>query len=317
MLFTDGPSIGAADLTALDPSVPSVSSSSNIPLTGPGGVILQAWTELGHELLAWMASITGDFYTYPGLILTNGVYGSNRSRYLLNQVITTAQWGGILSPLSLYAARKALTLFWSLAVRSSKAADRFEKKWEMAQTEERCAKRRVWSAGIPINLNPLSCPGALYDDVPAGAWTLANVSGASGGTLAAPESFDVAITWVDQSTYISPTASWNGESGPSSTVTLLLEAGQALAVSIASLIPPGKASYQGGIADGVRYARNASGWNVYANLSGQDPVLQNAAPIALNVQTFTAATIALSGNLLGTGQAPDFNQRPTHTLSRA
>lgn len=313
-LWTDGEAIDARSLAAVDSSVIKVAASETIVLEGEHSVIRQAWGEAGDTLLEWMQTFAGDLYNWSAGQL-GGIFSSQRSRFLLNQVVTTGQYGSKTTPLVTYVTHYAMTLLWKQAARRTDK-DRYLGKLGEAQEDLKKARRRLWSNGIPIVRLPLSAPGALFDPL-AGIWGASNVV-VDGTEDTDPQSYDVAITYVDGTVYVNPAIKGNGESGPSAPITVTMFAGQSLTIDIASLTPPGTIAYQGGTADGIRYARSASGWNVYAGLTGSPLVLQNSPPLPLSALSYvivTAAAIVTSGPLLGPGQYPDINERPRRLLA--
>ena len=313
-LWVDGSIVTSGTLMQLDSKVMDVAKDSKIPLDGPNGLIEQNWVSVGQTLVEWMSSLTGDVMGSAQAIFL-GMSSSDRGRYLLNQVVTTWQWNS-LSPLGMFAARKALVLFWRRSVRTSSKADRFKAEQGEATEELSEARRNFWTSGIPVLSQPLPSPGAVF--VPnAGVFGSNNVgAGPTPTLLSGPLAYQVAITWVDGSSYVGPLQPFNCESGPSVTVAVGLNAGQSLQVSIAGLIPPGSVPYLGGVADGAYITRKATAWNIYAAPAGQPLVLQNASPIPISQTTYEMLTVSSVGFLLGTGQFAESNVPPQHSFSR-
>jgi hypothetical protein len=312
-LWTDGETITSVDLAALDSSIPKVASAENIVLEGPGSVIRQAWTETGGYLRELMLSFDGSFGNYQqGQIAA--LFSGQRVRFLLNQVIVGG-WDGLMTPLETYTARHAAVLFWTQAERRSDK-DRYTAKRVQAEADRREAKRTFWATGIPVVYLPISAPGAQFDPL-SGVWNPASVLsvGTTGGAFSADVLLNVAITWIDGTVYKGPLNILQGESGPSRIVSQNFAAGSSALVSIANLKPPGTIPYQGGVAGGSYFSRNASGWNVYAGLQGQPLTLQNvSAPLPLTTTHYEITTLGVGPALLP-GQAPESYQRPSRTFS--
>lgn len=315
-LWVDGSIVTSTTLMQLDSKVIDVAKDSKLTLDGPNGIIQQNWVEVGQTLAEWMSSLTGDVMGSAQAIFL-GMSSSARGRFLLNQVVTTWQWSNSLSPLGMFAARKALVLFWRRSVRTSSKSDRFGAELAEAKEEFIAAKRNFWTMGVPVTSQPLPCPGAQF--IPnAGVFGNTNVGpGPTATTLPGPNAYNVAITWVDGTGYIDQTQPNNCESGPSQTVSLQLNPGQSLLVNIGGLNPPGSLPYLGGVADGAYISRSATGWNVYAALAGQTLILQNASPLPLSQPTFEMLNVLTVGYSLGQGQFAETNLPPQHSFSRA
>ena len=315
-LWVDGSIISSTTLMQLDSKVIDVAKDSKIPLDGPNGIIQQNWVDVGQTLVEWMSSLTGDVMGSAQAIFL-GLSASNRGRYLLNQVVTTWQWSNSLSPLGMFAARKALVLFWRRSVRTSSKSDRFKAEEDEALDELRQAKRNFWTSGIPILSQPLPCPGAPF--IPnSGTFGTTNVGpGPTATTSKSLAVYDVAVTWVDGFSYVSPLQPFNGESGPSVLVSAQINPGASLQVNINGLTPPGSRPYLGGVADGAYISRSATAWNVYAAPAGQPLVLQNAAPLPLTQTSYEMLSVLEVSFPLTQGQFAETNLPPQHSFSRA
>jgi len=315
-LYTDSDVITPELLTNLDSEITSVASVQSIDVSG---ICHQAWDECADALFERMDSFGGYVNLLAGAgiqmatLLTNYGMGVSRSRFFLGQVIVTDPSANRLPPLARWMVYRALVLFYrDASARLGK--DRYESKLQRFQADERCHAASLWRKGLPIVLQPLPCPGALHE-FNAGTWDASNLSAVSGGS--SPQAlYDIAITWVDQTRYVSPVSKQNCESGPSAVLTFTLPLNELIEVSIASLNPPnGKPYGSSTFADGVLSPLIASGWNVYAAPTGGTPMLQNATPVPIATPTFTF--FPAPGAALDPGQLPDANYAFENVLQRA
>lgn len=320
-LYTDSDVIGSSDLLNLDVEINDVAAAESITLTGDTGVVRQAWNEAADGLFEKMDSFGGSVNLLVGAgvqmatLLTNYGMGVSRSRIFLSQIVVDDGYAARTSPVRRWLTYAALTLFYrDASARFDK--DRYERKRARFESDAKTAWRRLSAKGLPIVLQPLPCPGAIHERN-SGTWSASNLSsvvtgGAAGGT------FDVVVSWVDQSKYVSQSSKGNAESGPSAIANLTVAAGRSLSVSIASLIPPNGKPYQSGtFADGILAMLNATGWNIYAGPSGGTLRLQNASPIPIATQSYALPGDPLvTGAILGPGQYPDANYAFLNTLNR-
>lgn len=305
-LYTDSDILTQNDLLCVDPAVSDVADAEGITVEGAGSIIELAWDQCADALLANMQSFSGDLFAWPGQITALNYLGASRPRVRLNQIIWTASYSDRNSPLRRWMIYRALVLFYDAAI-NRRETDKYVRKVQQYEQASKGAWSNLYITGLPYVSMPLDCPGATHA-LTAGTWGASNVTTVAGGSAPSPVSYDVVITYVDTTRYISPTNTQNAESGPSATVTLTVAADTVISVGIASLIPPGTLPDQSGTADGVLVPLVAGGWNVYAGAAGQTLYLQNSSPIPIATQshTFSGAPV-LSGNMLTAGQYPNVN----------
>jgi hypothetical protein len=321
-LFSDSDIISSsADLAQIDSEVPKVATAESITVDGAGGVIRQAWAEAKNELLR-AQQLYNTWYGASSLagggswaVLSASYTAASIPRVKPSQIVVSSAYANDVSSVQTWLSYLALRNFYRAAA-NRKIKDRYDEKFVRYTAAAATAWGTLRANGLPIVFRPLECPGALHA-VNAGTWGAANVTGVSGGAGGAA-AYDVAIAYVDQSQYITPLVKGNGESGPSAVVTYALAASHYLSVSIAGLNPPNGAPDQVGIADGQVVPLNASGWNVYATVTGGVLTLQNVSPIAIATQTYTfAGAPSTTGAALGSGQFADRNLFFQRTLNRA
>ena len=314
-LLIDQDFVTQADMIAIDGETAEVADAEGLTIGGDGGIVRQAWDECSDELMEGWQAFGGDIIAWPGTLTTYGAFGICRPRLRLNQIVVNSPYELRRAPLYRWMIYSALVAFYRSAA-SRRSVDRYEKKWNNYAAEVKRRWQMLTGTGLPMVALPLACPGAVHE-LMAGAWSASNVAAVAGGTMAAETVFDIAITWVDGTQYISPQNTQNCESGPSATVTLTVPAGQVLQVSTTGLNPPNKTSamLKRGIADGPYMTRTATGWNVYAGPTGGALALQNAAPIPVATHTYTLADAPIAaapgvdgvGAPMLDGQFPDAN----------
>lgn len=103
--------------------------------------------------------------------------------------------------------------------------------------------------------------------------------------------YDVAVTWVEQTRYLSPKTKGNSESAPSARATgISVTTANVLHVDISVLNPPnGLNPLNSALGQGLVIPGIASGWNVYVGAQGGTLFLQNATPIAIGTTGYTLA----------------------------
>ena len=309
MLWTDGFFADVDDIESMDSELTDVCAIENIALTGPKGVVQFAKSECRSKLGRFMSFanfsphdlsfrdtnmpiITPDLkYNYAG-------YG---------QIVVSGDSPDEWSAIKQWVAARTLLEAYSRAI--NKAKDRFDDRHERLKakiTEELWPEFR--RRGLPIALTPLSCPGALEENV--GFFTqnsLALVAGTGTSSVA----LDWAVTWVG-STYSSPDAKNNGESFRSCRVNFPLIAGNNMRVSIAGLTAP-NGQQPTNTKSYCRYSTGvAVGWNIWAGDPGdpnQTMYRQNPAVIPLATLGYT-----LPGDPVLTGEILDLGQSPTVVL---
>lgn len=328
-LLIDTDIVTPADLLALDPEVLDVADAEELVLVGPNSILRNSWNECGDALLnAWQA-FGGDIIAWPGTLTTYGAFGISRPRLRLNQMVVAAPYSERNSPLHRWMTYHALVaIYEACSNRSDK--DRYETKVERFQKRIMKPWHNLTATGLPMVARPLACPGALHE-FGSGIFGPGNVSAVNFGSSPAVYVYSVAITWVDQTQYVSPQLASNAESGPSVIVMQEVGIDQVLQVTIAGLSPPSSTSamLQLGIADGPYITRPASGWNVYVGPVAGTLALQNATPIPVATQSFMLPSAPVPANfafrqpgspalgaVLLPGQFPDANYTFQRILQR-
>ena len=300
-LFVDDDFVTVDHLMALDPEVLEIASAEGIATEGDGSVVRQAWDECADRLLEAIQTFGGELVETPGTITSGWFFSSSKPRVRLNQIVVSPQYGRRTSTLQRWMTYRALALFYRAAM-NRRVSDRYETKYDRMMDESRRMWRSLFASGLPVVLNPLPCPGAVHE-IHAGEFDSTAVTTIPGP--GAPEgSYDVAITWVDGTAYVSPENKGNAESGPSRVLPIFVPADQLIQVSIAGLIPPGSAQYRG------EATRKATGWNIYVGEAGSGRLYQqNVAPIPLTTTSYSVAGPPALGvpYLLDSGQRADFN----------
>ncbi len=319
-LLIDDDFVTLADLAAIDPEIADVASTEGVTVAGDNSIVRQAWDECADALTDAMQAFGGDIIAWPGSITTYGAFGVSRPRVRLNQIVISPVYGRRDSTLKRWMIYNAITLFYRAASNRT-VKDRYAQKHDNFLIEVGRIWSRLFSTGLPMVAIPLAAPGALHDYC-AGYWTAANLAYVAGGSAAAAN-YNVAITWVDQTSgYVTPLSKGNAESGPSVILPATIPASNKLQVTITGLNPPSSSQQPTrGMAEGPYVTRTATGWNIYAG-DPTDPngimYLQNATPIPVGTQTYTlSGPPTLSGYQLQPGQVPDVNYAFQKTLQRA
>jgi len=300
-IWTDSDFIDSQDMAGLDSEVVTVAQAENPPIVLDAiagqlapSLCQSAVDECGRFVMNQGQAFSGFMppfmmpYNQTAAVIQMVGPSVNRTRYSLSQIVVSAPLAGYMSDLKCWAVYCALYQFYRTAF-YRRMNDRYEKKMEMFEREIKLKYwPRVWNTGMPISNTPLVCPGAVHE-FNAGTWGPSNVSSTAGTNVNAAGEYDVAITWVDQSKYVSPSSNGNAESGPSAAMTILVSLGL-------GVITPG----------------NATGWNVYVGVTDSVPYymwLQNPVPIPIGTLSYTlAGPPVLSGSILMSGQLPDSYQ---------
>lgn len=319
-LFSDSDVVTAAALTQVDGEIEAVAAAESIILEGALGVIRQSWTEAKNEILkaqqlynTWLGA--GSLASGSAAVLGSAYSSSSIPRIKPSQIVVSSAYGFDATPLVTWMSYLALVNFYRAAA-NRKLKDRYDAKFTRYKGEA----GRMWgilrSTGLPVLFRPMECPGAVHA-VNAGQWGASNVTAVSGGS-AAQAAYDVAITWVDQSQYVSPSVKGNAESGPSAVVTITVPATHVIQISILNLHPPAGVPDQVGVSEGQVVPLTATGWNVYAGGSGGILTLQNTSPIPVATTSYTLAGVPTSnGWALGPGQFADRSLFFQNIMSRA
>jgi hypothetical protein len=301
MLWTDAYFVSEADMVILEPEVTAIAADNSpaIIIDGPGGLTQNVLTEASTYMMSQMQRFGG--YLSSGLVSANhlaavfnvGGPGVNRLRILPGQITPDDPY---LPYLKQWVVARLLREFYRTAYART-TQDRFKLKMDQYEKD---AKWLYWPSiyamGVPVVFQPMPCPGAVGERAP-GTWGQNNVgtvtqAGTTGGT------WDVAITYLDQSRYLGPGRfqKANGESFVSARVTVTVAANDALTINIDSLNPPSDTNMYGGVdpanlAYAITNNLNATAWNIYVGLSGGTLYLQNPGnPIPISQTTFTFTT---------------------------
>jgi hypothetical protein len=324
-IWTDSDFIDSQDMNGLDSEVSSVADSESPPIvldaiSGQSAPSLcqSAIDECGRFVMNQGQAFSGFMppfmapYNQTAAVIQMVGPSVNRTRYSLSQIVVSAPLTAYMSDLKCWVVYCALYQFYRTAF-YRRMNDRYERKMDMFASEIKLKYwPRVWNTGMPISNTPLVCPGAVHE-FNAGTFGPSNVSSVAGVNLNALAQYDVAITWVDQSKYVSPTNNGNAESGPSAAMTIEVPSSQAIQVGIAGLNPPnGTSPVNVSLGLGVITPGNATGWNVYVGVTDSVPYfmwLQNSVPIPIKTLTYTlSGPPVLQGNSLMPGQLPDSYQ---------
>lgn len=323
MLFTDREVLTIAELESIESDVAKVISNEALPFSGPNGIMRRAMNDCGSRILARMvqfesygyASDSGLSYNHLAAVM-NYAGSAHVPKIRLQQITLANHTYGLWSPLKTWVAHCALALIYQSAWSKKVKEDKYKQKLEQYQNlAEYQSYPRLQQHGIPVVWSPLSAPAAVFE-FNAGTWDDSNVT-ATSSPGAAGGSFDLAVTYVDETDYVSQVKKGNAESHPSEVINEIVPVNQALSVSIASLVPPDGSLAPQGLTQNFFAPRKATGWNVYAGPAGGRLVLQNATPIAITTKTYQFASDPATFNYpLAEGQYADRNEVLPNLISR-
>jgi hypothetical protein len=326
MLLTDSDVATTEIISTLDPETMVVADALAkgrflLPLSGPNSVCQRAWVECRSKLEAALATFTTYFGTtasqshLAALNNTGGWYGTGtRARLRLSQIVVhDTYYSNSLSPIQQWVGYTALRILFQSAAFHFAAAktsntDRYEQKSEHYCKQEARLWGQVLAQGLPYVFSYFSCPGAIHD-YQTGTWGASNLSNTVDvdNTNPVDQSIRIAITYYDNTNYVSPVNKNNSESGPSAILDYDLPAGQLLTIDITSLNPPNiDVPPPTGVSQGVAPYMNASHWQIYIGSSDPNAPLYlqvSGIPIATKVHTLPA-TFSVNTAVLGPGQTP-------------
>lgn len=290
MLWTDADFVTIADLLSVEPEIDETAEALHITLDGENGTIRrgleQAGSDVENMFTSFASYVAGSEISSQHLSAFHytGNTINNRRRHTLEQIVVSGRNENVWSDVKRWAVNQVLMTFY-LSATSRSEKDRYETKLEIYQKRDLL---KLWpslkQSGFPLVYRPMACPGAVMQRDP-GTWA-ATAAVLSGG---AADVLDVAITYVDESLYASPTQTGNAESNPSARKTVTLTADQGLVVNITGLTPPNGAIDPTSIGRAFVVPRNATGWNIYVGQTGETLYLQNASPIPIATKTYTFA----------------------------
>lgn len=312
MLYTDAHIVTAADLARIESEIPDVATTETINVSD---LIALTEGEFAQYLVNKMQSYSGYVppysLPYSSSVAITGMLtqASNRGRNTLSQVVVSdSEYPSIWSPLKTLLVYECVVNFYRQAS-SRRDKDRYEEKRDDYRKEIQNKYRpRFVKHGVGIVQHPFYCPGSLLE-AGAGTWSAAtNLSTLSGGpTDNTTPKYDIVVTWVDSSVYVSPANKQNGESGPSAIATISVLGGDQAIVSIANLVAPNGAARASALGNLLVAPMNTTGWNVYAGPHGGTLTRQNASVLPYATKTYQlAVTLLTSGEAVGVGQNANY-----------
>ena len=316
MLWTDSIFVQSSDLMVIDPEVSDVAAVEGITVDGPDGLCAETISECLSEVMLILQRFGG--YLSSGLVSANhlaavmnvGGPGVNRTRLIPSQIVVRQTGIPQVDTLRRWVTYRCLYNFYRAAA-SRTTDERFRsKRDDYLHDVKRRYKPLMLGNGMPMVFRPFSCPGAVLERN-TGTWSSGNVtaashSGTTGGT------FDVAITWVDQTFYAGPqyggalNLKGNAESCPSARITETVSSNYVLSVNLSGLVPPSANQDPATLNMALATSLNAGSFNVYVGLQGGPLYLQNAFPVPVSTGVYTlAGDPVLSGYQADDGQYPD------------
>ena len=313
-LFTDSDVVSADMLQAIDSEVRTAAAAAKpaILLDGRMSICEAAWEECGRRVLAAMQSYvsypaqTGMPATHIAAVHNTGVPARTQTRVRLNQIVANAiEYSAMSSRIEKWVVYYALYLLFRDAS-SRLNQDRFQEKMERYQDAAMSQWHGLRTEGLPMVARPLEAPGAKHGFRP-GTWSADNLTAIDGGTNAADQPVQVAITYYDSSRYRSQSNNGNAESGPSQIVPFIIPANQLLRVDITSLNPSNGQPDAVGMSQGIVTPLAATHWNLWVGATADNLRLQiEGIPIDVKQQTLSGDPLA-TGPGLGRGQYADQN----------
>lgn len=289
-LFTDDGWLTVADLGDEAPKLITDAGAEEIKLERCiSKAIDSVGTRITNDLLSFQSypSYGANFAVYSALGMT-----SILTRVTLQQIVVDTPDGSNQSPIKTWALHEAIRIAYRQCMNTNEV-DRYQSRAN--EEEEEILNRlypRFFNRGAGITRYPIYRPGAAREFFKVGRWADASVSAVAGS--GAGGTFDVAVTYVDQTSYKSWQLNGNAESAPSDIVTVDTSAGQDIRVDISCFAPPQGLTPVENI--GVIFPRKATGWNIYCGPTGETLRLQNPTPFALPAVP-TGLTQPLFGSL--------------------
>lgn len=307
MLWADADFVSAADLLSEDPDIQDAADSLGLTLGGSNGAIRRGIEEAGRYLENALVSFTTYLSSndlsanHLAAVFYTGSMPNQRRRFTLAQIVVSGQNANYWSECKIWAMNWVLKRFYISAANKSET-DRYSTKRDFYIKRESV---EMWpsfkQSGIPVVFRPMPAPDQAQARN-AGTWLASLVNGTGTVTVA----YDVAVSYVDQSLYVDQNRPANAEGQPSQVQTLTMVNGKVIKADITNLNPPNGAINLADIARGFVVPRNATGWNLWAGVSGQTLHLQNATPIPIATKTFTLpGDPILTGFSMGQGQYAD------------
>lgn len=324
MLWTDGIFLSMDDLKRVDSEIVDIQEVEGITVGGNYGSLRGAIDEASQELNKMLVAFGGHMGSgdvspnHLEAVMNIGLGNAVRYRALTSQVVVTGANEFAWNHVKTWAAHFCLMILYRNATNRT-TKDRYESKMRYYKSElDRRITRGVMGLGLPMVIQPLSAPGAIFERN-SGKWSDENVTSVSATGSTDGGTFDVVITYVNQGApdtggnyipdptkYISSSQVGNSESNPSTIQTIEVSSNNVVSVDITSLIPP-----TGSQDPSTRILRAiiplaATGWNVWAGPSGESLTLQNATPVPIATKTYALLSDpANDGPLVGFGQYAD------------
>jgi hypothetical protein len=298
MLWTDAFFVNTSDLVSLDPSVVEEAQAQGVLVEGQNSIIHRSLEEAGRTVMGWMSNwagfLAGDSLSANHLqaVFNIGTPAVQRSRVLLDNLVINGVNANYWSELKAWVAYLCLVNVYRAA--SNRAQDdRYEEKRKQFRQEQQFRiEPQLRLAGLPVVYKPMAAPGAVMAHN-SGSW----VAGQTTGTGTTGGSFDVAITYLDN------TQSVNNESHPSAVQTVEVTAGNVVSADITNLVPPtGRGSVED-IARAIITPLTATHWNIFVGPVSGTLRKQNTSPIPIAQKVFTlTGDPTTTGSPVGQGQ---------------
>ncbi len=323
MIWTDGIFVSLNDLKRVDSEVSDIQDVEGIAVDGNYGSLRGGLEEASQEMNKMMVAYGGYLSSgdispnHISAVLNIGLGNAVRYKALLSQVVVTGADQFAWNHIKTWAAHFCLmSIYRNATNRTTK--DRYEGKMRYYKSElDRRITRGVTGLGIPLIIQPMAAPAALFERG-SGVWSSNNVTAVNSGTTNGG-TFDVAVTYVNQGSplpgggylpdstkYVSSSQVGNAESNPSVLQSIPVPSNSVISVNIASLKPPTGTQDPATRILCVIAPLAATGWNVWVGPSGETLTLQNASPIPIATKTYQLASDPTSnGPIIGFGQYAD------------
>ncbi len=288
MLWTDKDFVTGTDLATEEPEIFAVAATlgeSGATVDGANSVCRRGLEDAASFLESRLSTYGSVYQSMGGLtgehlyaIHTTGQASpSNKRRYSIEQVVVDGRSPNHWGELKVWAVNHVLAYFFMMA-NNKMSDDRYENKMKFyRQREEQQLWPNLTSLGLPIVVQPLARPGALWSEDP-GSWavTQSASAGQAGGDWA------VTVTY-----YASAGQEGFRESAPSEALTIETGEDFALEVDIEDLVAPNGVQTLSQRARGCFTPLAATHWNIYAGFEGGPRYLRNASPIPIATRTYT------------------------------
>ena len=312
MLYSDRIPVTAAELATIDPEITEIATQDSLDITTGSDSLIRRGAEVFLDKILSASRSFGGHRGGNGLgsahlaaVHNTGLsYGNSIGTIAPQNIVVSGSTARQWSRVKLGLARAVLATCYRSALNRS-VSDRNTAKYNEADAAMREVLRDLGMNGIPIQEWPLSQPAADMEE--GGTWGAANLTAAV-GVATQTETIDVVITYVNLGTYVSSTNPNNGESHPSESAAVVVESGEVVEIDISTLVPPTGTAFIQRESNSYVTPLAATGWNVYAAVTGSPLKLQNGSPIPIATTTWTASgNITTTGKTVLQGQAPSSN----------